>query len=125
MTSYGILLTLAVMVNLRDRRMLLLSLVVGAGIFMPIQDAYFYGVCMLVEVAVGISAALLQSRASKVVLRISQLLIIFHTLGWWLNGYPPESPYHLMVRICEHAELLACIILSAKLTLRSNHARYH
>lgn len=121
MIGYGILLLIALSVNVRDWRMFTLSCIVGAGIFVPIADAYFYLICTLVECAVLVSAIFIAAPASKVIVRISALLILFHGLGWLFNGYPPTSPYHIMVRISEHAELIACILLSRPLTKMVNH----
>lgn len=121
MIGYSFLLMLAVALNFRDMRMLLLSGVVGAAVFVPIGGAYFYLACAAVEVLVALSAAFIAAPASKVIIRISGLLILFHALGWLLNGYPPESPYHIMVRISEHAELLACVLLSRPLTKMVTH----
>lgn len=116
MISYGILLALSLGLNARDKHMLALSSIVGLGIFMPIPDAYFYLICALVECCVASLTLYINTSASKVVARISMLLLLFHGLGWILNGYPQESPYHIMVKISEHAELLACIFLSRPIT---------
>jgi hypothetical protein len=121
MIWYGILLSAALAMNMRDWRMLTLSAVVGAGIFMPIPDAYFYLICSIVEAGVALVAILLNARASRPVVRVSLLLAIFHGLGWWFNGYPPESPYHYMVPICEYTELVMCILLSRPFPQRSEN----
>lgn len=121
MIWYGILLAVALAANACDWRMFSLSAIVGFGIFVPIQDAYFYLICACVEVFVATAAVYLNARASKPVMRISALLVIFHGLGWWLNGYPPESPYHIMVKVSEYSELIACILLSRPFLQRSDH----
>lgn len=112
MILYAQLLMVAVAMNIGNWRMLVLTLVVGSGIFVPIPDAYFYAICALVECLVATSAILISAPASKFVFRVSMMLVLFHFLGWWLDGYPPESPYHLLVKILEHAELVACILMS-------------
>lgn len=116
MIGYGILLALAMALNMRDVRMTALSGVVGIGIFIPIADAYFYLICAAVEFGVALAALRINAAASRAVVRISMLLVLFHVLGWWLDGYPPASPYHAMVKICEHAELVACAVLSRPIT---------
>lgn len=118
MASYAILLALALSFNLGNVRMLALTLIVGAGIFAPVPDAQFYLICALGEALIGLLAYRIAADASLIVVRISAVLVLFHVLGDLLNGYPPTSPYHLLVRICEHAELLACIILSRPFTKR-------
>ena len=122
MIGYGILLAIALALNVRDSRMLALCAVVGAGIFFPVPDAYFYLICAMIEALIALLAIRISASASKPVARISMLLIIFHGLGWLLNGFPPESPYHALVKISEHAEILACIILSRYFLKRTNDA---
>ncbi|MES2349972.1 MAG: hypothetical protein V4641_20600 [Pseudomonadota bacterium] len=121
MMSYAVLLGLAIVLNLDERRSLALALVVGAGIFAPIPDTHFYLICGLIEMLVGALALLINARASITVWRLSALLAVFHTLGYFLDGYPPESPYHLLVQIAEHAELVACIFLSTTFTWRKRY----
>lgn len=118
MIGYGILLAVAILANRKDPRMFLLSIVVGGGIFAPIPDAYFYLICACVETVVAGLAVALNAGASRPVARISMLLIIFHGLGWVYDGYPPESPYHIMVKVCEYSELVICILLSRPFTKR-------
>jgi len=98
--------------------MLALSLVVGAGIFFPVPDALFYPICMMLELLVGLLAYRIACPASKMIVRMSALLFVFHILGWMLNGYPVASPYHMLVKATEHAELLACILMSKIITNR-------
>lgn len=121
MIWYGILLALAIVLNMRDQRMVAVTCVVGFGIFVPIPDAFFYLICACVEVIVAGLATAIDARASKPITRISVLLVIFHGMGWVLNGYPPESPYHIMVKVCEYAELVTCIILSQPFKTRSDN----
>jgi hypothetical protein len=121
-TSYAILLCLALALNIRNRPMLALSLVVGAGIFFPVPDALFYLVCMLLELLVGLLAYRIACPASKVIVRLSALLFAFHSIGWIFNGHPVGSPYHLLVKATEHAELLACVLMSKTITNRLHNA---
>jgi hypothetical protein len=118
MISYAVLALLATLLNWQDGRMLSLVALVTAGIFAPVPDANFYLICADGEVLIGLLAFRLGATASRPVLRISALLVIFHGLGYLLNGYPPASPYHVLVRICEHAELLACIVMSGPILKR-------
>jgi len=121
MTSYAILLCLALALNTDDRRMLALTLLVGAGIFASVPDNHFYLFCMLGEILIALGAYWLNTRATPPIIGISALLLTFHSLGWLFNGYPTASPYHLMVQICEHAELAMCILLSTKITRKVPH----
>ena len=122
MTSYTVLLCLALVLNTADKRMFALALVVGAGIFFPVPDALFYLVCMLVELLVGLLAYRINAQASSIIVRMSALLFVFHGLGWLLDGYPTASPYHAGVKFLEHAELIVCIFLSGPIVKRLHHA---
>jgi len=102
--------------------MLALALVVGAGIFFPVPDACFYLVCALIELLVALLAVRIDAQASALVIRMSVMLIVFHGLGWLLDGYPVASPYHMGVKLLEHAELVACILLSNQVAKRFYHA---
>lgn len=118
MTSYAILAMIAAALNLHDWKMLALTALVTAGVFVPVPDEYFYFTCMLGEATIGFLAFKLQSTASKPIWRISIVLIVFHFLGFVYNGYPIASPYHIVVKICEHTELLSCILLSNPIAKR-------
>jgi hypothetical protein len=102
--------------------MLVMTLVVGAGIFFPVPDAGFYLVCVLIEILVLLLAIRIDAQSSSLVVRMSCLLIAFHGLGWLLDGYPVGSPYHMGVKLLEHAELVACILLSNPITKRFYNA---
>jgi len=122
MTSYAIILALALALNARDRRMLALLLVVACGIFVPIPEESFYMMCMAVEVLVASLAMRIAAPASQIIARISVLLIGLHALGWVLDGYPPASPYHAGVKFLEHAELIVCCLFSPLISKRWLHA---
>lgn len=123
MSSYLVLAVLAVILNIDEDnpRMMYLALVVSLGVFAPVPDANFYLVCGLGEVLICMFAFCLNTRASPLICWLSIILGMFHYLGYELNGYPPNSPYHLLVRICEHAELAICIICSNTIIGRSHH----
>ncbi len=122
MTSYALLLALALALNATDRKMLALTLIVGAGIFLPIPASNFYLVCILVEITVALVAIRIDAQASWLIVRLSMLLCAMHALGWLLDGYPPASPYHAGVKALEHAELLLCCLFSNPIAKRWLHA---
>ena len=124
MTSYFILLLIAGALNIAvsDRRMVMLCAVVGFGISVPIPDHNFYAWCAVVEVFVMACALALNTAASRPVVALSLSLCAFHYLGYKFNGYPPDSPYHFLVKITEHAELAACALFSKPLMGRLKHA---
>lgn len=111
----GALLALAAVLNLTDRRMLALTLVVGATIFLPVPShtqLQFYGTCIMVETAVLVFSVFVTSRASGVMIHILLAMILAHFMGWILDGSGPFSPYRSIVKILECAQLLACVALS-------------
>lgn len=118
MNSYALLLLLSVACNLRDSKMLWLTALVGLAVFVPVPPGSFYAFCAVGELAVALLAYALAADASKVIWRISTLLMLFHGCGYLFDGYPIESPYHMLVKIAEHAELVACILLSHPFTGR-------
>lgn len=121
MLSYVVLLAVALAINLRDRKMLALSALVGAGIFAPVPDANFYLVCALGETLIALAALRIAAPASLFIARVSVMLVAGHVLGYFTDGYPPESPYHLFIKICEHAELIGCILTANYFTKRLSH----
>lgn len=95
-----------------DWRGMLMCVVVGFGISVPIPDVHFYAWCATVELIVVIGAIILRTPATQPIYAIALCLIVLHYLGYKLNGYLPESPYHFLVKIAEHAQLVACILFS-------------
>lgn len=122
--SYALLALIALVFNLRDHKMLMLTVIVSVGIFAPVPAENFYMICALGEALIGLLAFRIGATASRPIWRISALLVVFHWLGYGLNGYPPSSPYHIVVQICEHAELLALILFSDLITKRRRHAKF-
>jgi hypothetical protein len=111
---YQFLLGAALALNLGNKKMLALTAVVGVGVFIPVPDQNFYLLCVLGEILIGLLAYRIDAYASGVIVGISSLLVAFHISAYFFDGYPLASPYHILVKISEHSELLACIILSHK-----------
>jgi hypothetical protein len=122
MISHVIMLNLALLLNFGNPKMTALTAVVGAGVFAPVPDANFYFLCVLGDLLIGLIALKLNTLASRAVSRIAVVLVVLHILGWILNGYPANSPYHLLVRISEHAELFACILFSHQFMKKARNA---
>lgn len=121
----GVLLALATVLNLTDRRMLMLTLAVGINVFFPVPSftqAQFYGTCIALESMVLIVAVFYSARASGISVFSCVLLIITHLMGWTLDGSQPFSPYQLIVKSLEVIQLLACVALSPVFTpILRNH----
>lgn len=106
---------LAFLINATNRRMLALTLVVSASIYVPVpRHTYeaFYIFCIASESAVAGVAWLLRAEASTAIIVLCALLNLAHVTALQLDGFPPFSPYRLIVPIFEHAQIIACIILS-------------
>lgn len=109
------LLVAGVWANFRDPRMLALTFVVAASVFVPVpKESYeaYYDLCILGELIVAGAATCLRTPASGAIAALCALLVLSHVLGYHLDGSPPLSPYRILVKIFEHAEMVACIILS-------------
>ena len=119
LVACGVLLAVATVLNLRDRRMLALTLAVGVNVFYPVPaqtQAAFYGTCIALELMVLTVAVFYTSRASCIAIYASSALVIVHFMGWTLDGSPPLSPYRVLVKLLECAQLVACVALSPVLT---------
>jgi hypothetical protein len=118
---------LALGLNMRDQRALLLAFVVGVSVFVPVPSdtaLHFYSFCVSAEILVGLFAYRTRSSAGYLIANVCALLVITHVFGYVLNGSTPFSPYRAIVKILEVMQLLACVVLSpvAAPILRNRHA---
>lgn len=114
-TSYAILLGAGIIANVRDWRMLVLTLIIGANVFAPIPSSSaieFYSYCVLAELCVIVGAVFLSTKSSLLVIEIAIVLIVLHVMAYHINGNPPLSPYRVLVKLCEYAQLCTCIFFS-------------
>ena len=123
----GALLATAVVLNLREPRMLALTALVGVSVFLPVpahSQLAFYGSCVTMELLVGISAILLRPRGGLIIFEMCVALILAHIMGYALDGSPPLSPYRIIVKLLELSQLAACVALSPVLlpVLRNHDA---
>lgn len=105
----------ALFLNRNDQRMFLLTLIVGASVFLPVprDSAYsFYLFCICAELVVGLAAFSLRCRAGDIVTNMGVLLVVAHILGYSLDGSQAFSPYRSIVKILETTQLLACVACS-------------
>lgn len=113
-----LLLTWAIYLNKDDKKMLLLTLLVGLTYLLPVHlltNMYaWYAVCIGAELLVLCSALLLRTRASIAVAVVCTMLLINHFSGLFFNGYLDSSPYQYIVPYLEHLELLACSLFSTR-----------
>ncbi len=109
------LLAVAMAVNLLDRRMLLLTAMVGVGFYWPqptTSAAAFYTSCIAAEVLVGVAALVLDRKRGFWIADISLALVISHIMGFVIDGSIPASPYHSLVKLLEFSQIVACVALS-------------
>lgn len=115
MIAYAALLGLSLWLNRADRKMLLLSAMVGGGFFMEVPSSTstaFYVTCLTVQIAQACAALALRARASLVVAEICLVMVAAHIMGWLTNGYAPDSPYKGIMFITEYAQIAVCILAS-------------
>ena len=114
-TSYAILLGAGILANVRDWRMLVLTLAIGANVFMPIPSTSalaFYSYCVIAELCIIVAAVFLSTKSSLLVIQIAIVLIVLHVMAYYIDGHPPLSPYRVLVKMCEYALLCSSIFFS-------------
>ena len=114
-TSYAILLGAGILANVRDWRQLVLTLLIGVNVFIPIpsETAFqFYAYCVLAEIALIVGAVFLSTKSSFLVIEIAIVLIVLHVMAYYIDGNLPLSPYRVLVKLCEYAQLCTCIFFS-------------
>lgn len=112
MLTAAILLCVALWLNRKEPNALLLTLLIGISAFIPVPPENFYLNCAIGEFCIFIAAWSLNVRASQAIMLICFQLEVAHLLGFYLNGYPPESPYRTVVPFLEHLELVVCSLFS-------------
>lgn len=119
--GWSILLGLALLINLSDRKMLALTFIVAAGFFSPVPQTSwqeFYMYCMLTEACVFIAAYNVKCYERYAIMLLAFLLFVCHAMGYWKDGYPAFSPYRSLVPMIEYMQIIACIIFSQPIRSR-------
>lgn len=112
---YCLLLAVALAANRSNRHMLLLVAVIAASWFAEApRSSYeaFYAFCIAVELSVAGVALWLRTNASATVALICAAMLLVHIAAFFADTYPPLSPSRLIIPALEHAEVVACIVLS-------------
>lgn len=115
MIAYAALLGLSLWLNRADRKMLLLSVLVGGSFFMEVPNSSpsaFYITCLTVQIVQACAALAIGARASLVIAEICLVMVAAHIMGWTTNGYAPASPYKGIMFITEYAQIVVCILAS-------------
>lgn len=112
----AILLGLALLLNLSNKKMLALTFIVGAGFFMPVPRTgewyEFYQWCSFYQICVALCAMVVKCHERWAVVFFSLLLLLCDALGYWKDGFPAFSPYRILVPTIEYLQIIACIVLS-------------
>lgn len=118
--AYLVLLALAAWLNRHDRRMLALTLVVAASVFIPSPTEWptYYIFNGIAEILVALVALSLNTAASVPIVKVCVLLVLTHFMGYHVDGSNPFSPYRPALAMLETAELLCCILLSTPVSSR-------
>lgn len=120
-----LLITVALVFNWGDRKAICLTAVVGLSLLLPVNQfttrASFYFVCIVFEVLVALIALRIDTRASQFVVLMCVLLAFLHLIGWGDGGHKPDSPYRLLAKIAEYAEIIACVVFANPLMRLLNH----
>jgi hypothetical protein len=124
--AYGVLACFGLWLNRSDRRMLALTALVVASVFVEPPTATaeaFYSFCIASEVTIAALALMLRCRASVLIAEVCAVLVIAHFMGYAYDaGSHPLSPYRGIVKLLESIQLLACVALSPILApLLRNH----
>lgn len=113
---HWLLLAVALVLNWGDRRALALTLVIGLSLVIPVNQftirTDFYIACIFFELLVILCALHIDTRATRFVILMCLLLIGLHLVGWQAGGHKPDSPYRLLAKIAEYAEIIACILFA-------------
>lgn len=112
--AYLVLLALALWLNKRDGRMLVLILVVGISLFIPAPTDWprFYIFCGLFEILVALVALRLKTAASVPIVILAALMTYTQYLGYKIDGSLPFSQYSAALALLETSEILCCLLLS-------------
>lgn len=109
------LFVVALVANVTDRGMLLLTALVGVGFYWPQPTdsaTAFYISCIAIELTVGAAAMYMDPKRGAWIAEIALLLVLSHIMGFTLDGSLPFSPYHLIVKLLEFSQIAACVALS-------------
>lgn len=113
---HWVFLAVALVVNWGDRRAICLTLMIGLSLLIPVNQfttrANFYLVCGLFEILFALISFRIATRASDFVIMMCVILFSLHMVGWDAGGHKIDSPYRLLAKIAEYAQIVACIVLA-------------
>ena len=120
-----VLVIFSLILNVRDKNMLALTLVVAAGIFIPIGYAgdeweWFFR-CICVELMVISLSLIINCQASGIVSFMSGMLILCHLISGFLFVFTDykEYSYNVIVPTIETLQIVSLCIFSKTFTERA------
>lgn len=104
--------------NWGDRKAICLALVVGFSLVVPVNQfassrENFYLLCGLFEILFALIALYINTRASSFIVLMCVILLSLHVVAWDLDSHNIDSPYWLLAKVVEHAQIVACIAFAA------------
>ena len=111
-----ILVSIALLLNKGDIRMLILALVVGINVLTPLDSItdcnVWYATCIFMELITLMAAARLNTAVSMYVVCLSGLLVWCHIVAWKFTGQAPESVYRTVAPMLEYLNVLSLSLFS-------------
>lgn len=113
MIIYTVMFLIAVYLNLKDTRALLMALVVGLSYFFPFElissrDAWYIA-CALSELIVFSFCIWLRSKSSFAIAGICLMLLASHFISY--HNIQLQA-YYIVAKYLEYIQIVSCILLS-------------
>lgn len=113
MATYTVMFIIAVYLNLKDTRALLMALVVGLSYFFPFElissRGTWYTACALSELIVFSFCIWLRSKSSFAVAGLCLMLLASHFIAY---HYIQLQAYSIIAKYLEYVQIISCILLS-------------
>ena len=113
MITYTVMFLIAVYLNLKDTRELLIALVVGLSYFFPFElissrDAWYIS-CALSELIVISFCIWLRSKSSFAIAGLCIMLLVSHFIAY--HDIQLQA-YSIVAKYLEYVQVLSCVLLS-------------
>jgi hypothetical protein len=113
MIAYTVMFLIAVYLNLKDTRALLMALVVGLSYFFPFElissrDAWYIA-CVASELIVILFCTWLRSKSSLAIAGLCIMLLASHFIAYHNIQL---QVYSLVAKYLEYVQIVSCILLS-------------
>lgn len=111
------LMLIGVALNYPDRKMLLLTVTVGAGVLMPLlptdSSLFFYSQCLFIDLFVMLMAIVIKAGSASVyVAQFGLALSALHVTGMVVGPVAGVSLYNVSIPLFEISQLLTCLLMS-------------